>query len=128
MSTKMNEGAALYYGTIGETLEFMADGQKKHDCLLSPAFMLDEWKKKSEFVSDEFDSVVDKHDVYLMKFSENGHEYAVAYVRMAHPNPQIGDDAAFINQIIKDGEELSHSRLSIKEYEHILFDLAEVEG
>lgn len=128
MAELIEQENVLYEGTITEAMEFLAKGQNAGLCAVLDRCILCRWTTMEAYVGDEIESKQGTHDVHKMHFSEDGHEYAITYTQMAHPNPMIGKDAFLILQVMKDGEELSHSWYSIQSYSGILFDLAEVEG
>ena len=120
-------GEVHYIGPITAILENFSEGQKVHDFGLVPKDDYEAWHKHPAFMEEKFDSEVGKHKFYRMCFKEDGHEWSVLFTQCEHPNPRLGNEFAFIVSVVKDGNEISHSKMSIEEYDNMIFDLREAE-
>ena len=128
MAELIEQENVLYEGTITEAMEFLAKGQNAGLCAVLDRCIFCRWTTMEAYVGDELESKQGIHDVHKMHFAEDGHKYAITSTQMAHPNPMIGKHAFLVLQVMKDGEEISHSPYSIQGYRDILLDLSEVEG
>lgn len=111
---------AAFYGSIGYQLSHIAVGQRKHDYAVIPESVYADWKKLLSF-DDEKMEVIDgednaKREKFIAHFTDSEHSWIVSTIKCPHPDQPQGINWRLILNIERDGEELSHSKMSADEF------------
>ena len=113
-----NSEVSVCYGSIGEILTVLADGQRRHSYAIVPEMYYASWLEFQDFQKQEEKTKICEDGVertiYTSYFNDSGTDWAVTTVKCPHPDG-IFSDGRFVVGIMKNGKNFSHSKLSIGE-------------
>lgn len=123
----MSEYAA-FYGTIGEQLTFVSEGQKQHSYAMVPESIYRGWKRLNSFVEEKggsyYGTDMAEHQTDTAHFKDEEHTWSVTTAKCPHPSDPTKEFCwRYIIKITHNGNILSRSRVRFEDYLHSIIGI-----
>ena len=115
---------AAFYGSIGFALMQIVGIHQEHDFAIVDEKSYRGWKLLDDFVDESCETFVDRNGQERTRrkanFQDKHHHWSVISINCAHPSFQKKQTWCFIEEIQQDDQILSHSKISIEEFQHYI--------
>ena len=115
---------AAFYGSIGFVLMQVVGIHQEHDFAIVDEESYRGWKLLDDFIDESCETFVDRNGQERTRrkanFQDKHHYWSVISINCAHPSFPKKQTWCFIEEIQQDDQTLSHSKISIEEFQHYI--------